>query len=132
MATKEPKRRGRPGHVGNEIFAQVQSLIADQKMTRMGAFKRIAEKSGRNEGTVAANYYRIARQRGVKLQKRRRRGAAAAIAPRAMRGRPMRSSGRVLAVVQELANLIRQQSSEIERLRRENQRFHEIRRLFAR
>lgn len=128
---KQPKRRGRPGHIGNEIFEQVQTLVADQKLTRMGAFKRIAEKSGRNEGTVAANYYRVARQRGVKLRTRRRRGAVAA-APRAMKGRAMRSSGRVLAVVQELANLIRQQSSEIDRLRRENQRFQEIRRLLAR
>lgn len=129
-AAKTPKRRGRPGRIGNEIFEQVQSLIADQKTTRTGAFKRIAEKTGRNEGTVAANYYRVARQRGVKLQKRRRRGSAAAPVVRALKGRPP-SSNRALTVVQELAELIRKQSSEIERLLRENQRFQEIRRLLA-
>lgn len=131
VAKAQPKRRGRPGRVGNEIFEQVQSLIADQKTTRTGAFKRIAEKTGRNEGTVAANYYRVARQRGVKLQKRRRRGTVAAPAVRASKGRPQ-SFGRASNMVQELAQLIRQQSNEIERLRRENQRFQEIRRLLSR
>jgi hypothetical protein len=137
MATKapakatKPKRRGRPGRVGNEIFEQVQSLIAEQKMTRTGAFKRIAEKSGRNEGTVAANYYRVARQRGVKLQKRRQRGATAAPLLRGAKRRGPRSPGRALTVVRELTELIRQQSNEIARLQRENQRFAEIRRLLA-
>jgi hypothetical protein len=125
-----PKRRGRPGRVGNEIFDQVQSLIADKKITRTGAFKHIADKTGRNEGTVAANYYRVARQRGVKLQKRRRR-ATASPAMRTAAGRPQ-SFGRALSVVQELADLIRKQSSEIARLRHENRRFQEIRRLLAR
>ena len=129
--TQAAKKRGRPGRVGNEIFEQVQNLIADQKMTRMGAFKRIAEKTGRNEGTVAANYYRVARQRGVKLQKRRRRGAKATPILRGAKGRGPRSAGRVLTVVRELAKLIRQQSKEIARLQRENQRFAEIRRLLA-
>jgi hypothetical protein len=131
-ATKtQAKRRGRPGRVGNEIFEQVQNLIADQKMTRTGAFKRIAEKTGRNEGTVAANYYRVARQRGVKLQKRRRRGPSVAPVSRGPKRRGPRSAGRALTVVRELAELIRQQSNEIERLQRENQRFAEIRRLLA-
>lgn len=130
-AKAQPKRRGRPGRVGNEIFDMVQSLIADQKTTRTGAFKRIAEKTGRNEGTVAANYYRVARQRGVKLQKRRRRGGAAPTV-RAAKGRAPRAFGRALGVVQELADLIRQQSKEIDRLRQENSRFNEIRRLLAR
>lgn len=129
----QPKRRGRPGRIGNEIFEQVQNLTTDQKMTRTGAFKRIAEKTGRNEGTVAANYYRVARQRGVKLQKRRRRGTAAPGMPRMLKGPGgRRSASRALAVVQELTGLIRQQTSEIERLRRENQRFEEIRRLVSR
>lgn len=130
MAAKEGKRRGRPARVGNEIFKQVQSLIADKKMTRTGAFKQIAEKTGRNEGTVAANYYRVARQQGVKLQKRRRRGSGAGPRTTQMRGR--RVAANVLAVVQELAQLIRQQSNEIERLRRENQRYQAIRRLLGR
>jgi hypothetical protein len=133
--TTQPKRRGRPGRIGNEIFEQVQNLTADRKMTRTGAFKRIAEKSGRNEGTVAANYYRVARQHGVKLQKRRRRGTASAAPgiPRMLKGPQGRQSdSRALTLVQELTELIRQQTSEIERLRRENLRFEEIRRLVSR
>lgn len=129
MAAKVGKRRGRPGRVGNEIFKQVQSLISDHKLTRTGAFKRIAEKSGRNAGTVAANYYRVARQQGVKLQKRRRRGAAA---PRGLDRRGPGAAANVIAAVQELAQLIRQQSNEIDRLRRENQRYQAIRRLLGR
>jgi hypothetical protein len=42
-----------------------------------------------------------------------------------------RTAGRALTVVRELTDLIRQQSKEIERLQRENQRFAEIRRLLA-
>jgi hypothetical protein len=131
-AAKAPaKRRGRPGRVGNEIFEQVQNLIADQKMTRTGAFKRIADKSGRNEGTVAANYYRVARQRGVKLQKRRRRGAGAMPGLRGAARRGPRTAGRAVSGVRERTDLIRQHGKEIERLQRENQRFAEIRRLLA-
>jgi hypothetical protein len=128
----QAKRRGRPGRVGNEIFEMVQNLIAEQKTTRTGAFKRIAEKTGRNEGTVAANYYRVARQRGVKLQRRRRRGGGGAAVARVARGRTPRAFGRALNVLQQLSDLIRQQSNEIARLRRENSRYNEIRRLLAR
>jgi hypothetical protein len=132
-AKAQPKRRGRPGRIGNQIFEQVQSLVTDQKLTRTGAFKRIAEKSGRNMGTVAANYYRIARQRGVKLQRRRRRGTGARGVLAAVKGRRGKRAGnRALAVVQQLGALLRQQASEIDRLRRENLRFEEIRKLISR
>ncbi len=109
----------------------VQNLVVNQKATRTGAFKQIAEKTGRNEGTVAANYYRVARQRGVKLQARRRRGPGTAPALRAIKGRRSASGG-AMNVMRELTDLIRQQSHEIQRLQRENQRFDEIRRLLTR
>ena len=63
------------GHIGAEIYDQVEQMLANEKITRTEAFNRLSEQTGRRPGTVAANYYRIARQRGVKLQKRRRRGA---------------------------------------------------------
>ena len=130
-ASARPKRRGRPGRIGNDIFAMVQRLVAEQKTTRTGAFKRIADKTGRNEGTVAANYYRVARQRGVKLKVRRRRGTAApASTRRTIKSRP--GLGRAMSTMRELTALLRQQASEITRLQRENQRFLEIRRLLAR
>lgn len=130
-AKAQPKRRGRPGRVGNQIFDMVQSLIADHKATRTGAFKQIAEKTGRNPGTVAANYYRVARQRGVQLRQRRRRGSGVAAVSRAG-GRASRAASHLTDLMQQLSDLIRQQGSEIERLRKENARFGEIRRLLAR
>jgi hypothetical protein len=45
-------------------------------MSRTDAFKKISADSGRREGTVAANYYRVARKRaGGSLRPRRRSGA---------------------------------------------------------
>ena len=42
-------------------------------MSRTDAFKKISADSGRREGTVAANYYRVARKRaGGSLRPRRR------------------------------------------------------------
>lgn len=104
-------------------------MVASDKISRSEAFRRLSEKSGRKAGTVAANYYRVARKRGVKL--RRRPGRP----PRIGRGggRALwRGASRTLAVLNELGALIRAQTAEIDRLRRENSRFAEIRRLLAR
>ena len=56
------------GTIGKQIYAQVEQLTAQGGMTRLAAFKQIAEASGRQPGTVAANYYRIARQKGAPLR----------------------------------------------------------------
>jgi hypothetical protein len=53
------------GSVGNEIFDQVEKLMADEGLSRTNAFQRLSEMTGRRAGTVAANYYRVARQRGA-------------------------------------------------------------------
>ena len=58
------------GSVGNEIFDQVEKLMADEGLSRTNAFQRLSEMTGRRAGTVAANYYRVARQRGATLQPR--------------------------------------------------------------
>src|ERR671938_1636307 len=70
----------RSGEVGEQIFDQVEQLVG-QGMSRTDAFKRISEESGRREGTVAANYYRVARKR-----------AGGSLRPRGGRGRPARRS----------------------------------------
>jgi len=119
------KRRGKRGSVGVEIFEQVEKLVADQKIGRTAAFRRLAEKSGRQAGTVAANYYRIARQRGTKLAPRRRRLGAGGSATTAV-------VRRALAALEQVGGLYRKLEAEIVELRKENRRLAAIRRLIAR
>ena len=52
---------GGRGSVGNEIFERVEQLVNNENMRRTDAFKQISSETGRREGTVAANYYRVAR-----------------------------------------------------------------------
>jgi hypothetical protein len=64
----------RTGVIGEQIFQQVEKLEKGG-MSRTDAFKKISADSGRREGTVAANYYRVARKRaGGSLRPRRRSG----------------------------------------------------------
>ncbi len=100
------------GSVGDDIFAEVERLTADGKMSKLAAFGEI--------GTVAANYYRVARKRGAPL--RQRRGAAKRVA-KVAGGNDLE---RALAA---LAKAIRDQQDEIERLRSDNARMAEVRKL---
>jgi hypothetical protein len=54
----------RTGEIGEQIFEQVEKLVSEDGLKRQEAFQRISEESGRRAGTVAANYYRVARKRG--------------------------------------------------------------------
>lgn len=122
------KKKGPRGNVGAQIFDQVEKLMAAEKVGRTEAFRRLAKTSGRQLGTVAANYYRVARQRGAKLAPRRRRGSgsgrAAASANTALQ--------RALGALEDIAGVVRQLEKEILQLRKENQRFAAIRRLVGR
>jgi hypothetical protein len=70
----------RTGVIGEQIFEQVEGLVKGG-MSRTDAFKKISADSGRREGTVAANYYRIARKRaGGSLRPRRKTGTRRAAA----------------------------------------------------
>jgi len=126
MPEKSRKRkRARRGSVGTEIFEQVEKMVADQKIGRTEAFRRLAAKTGRQQGTVAANYYRIARQRGAKLAPRRRRlGLGGAGSRSALK--------RVLGALEDVTGLFRKLEDEIVSLRKENLRLAAIRRLVAR
>ena len=67
----------RTATVGPAIFEQVNKLVADGK-SRSEAFTQIARKRKSRPGTVSANYYRVARQRGQGRKQaatRTRRGA---------------------------------------------------------
>jgi len=124
MAAKTKKKRARRGSIGAEIFDQVEKLVAEQQVGRTEAFRRLAAKTGRQQGTVAANYYRIARQRGAKLAPRRRRGVGGAGGGTLLK--------RALAALEDVAGSFRKLEQEILSLRKENQRLAAIRRLIGR
>ena len=126
MAQKTRKRqRAKRGSIGVQIFEQVEKLVSEQKIGRTAAFRRVAEKTGRQQGTVAANYYRVARQRGTKLAPRRRRlGAGGAAISSVLR--------RALAALEDVTGLYHKLENEIVELRKENRRLAAIRRLVAR
>ena len=121
------------GGVGNEIFDEVERLVAGG-MNKSKAFETISEQSGRQAGTVAANYYRVARQRGVELRPRRRRGEATPRrSGRAAAGGDVGAAlAKATAALDELARAVRAQDQEIARLRAESQSYAEIRRLARR
>ena len=109
------------GAIGQQIFQQVEQLTAGGAMNKLAAFKQISGASGRALGTVAANYYRLARQKGTPLRKRRR-------------GRPPGSGAgssvsRATAALQVLASAFRAQEEELARLRTERAAFEKVRRL---
>lgn len=108
------------GAIGEQIFAEVDRLTADGAMKRLAAFEAVAKRSGRKVGTVAANYYRIARRRGVV----RDNGGTRQPGSRAGRGK-------ITAALRLLETALRQQEQEIARLRNENRRFQKLRQLLG-
>jgi hypothetical protein len=118
-------KMARDGSVGRETFEQVTALVKQGK-SKSEAFAQIASDTGRNSGTVAANYYRVARATGaVKPRKRRARGSAVSTrkAPTARRGRPARNDGvdqitaDLVRNVQALAKAVQDQEREVRQLR---------------
>lgn len=117
------------GRIGAEIFEQVERIMKSEGLTRTQAFQRISEETGRRAGTVAANYYRVARQRGAALQPRKSRGG------RRGRGRP-RGSGsadvetaleNARSALEELSGAVRRQEQELGRLREQSEQFEQLR-----
>jgi hypothetical protein len=119
----------RTGVIGEQIFQQVEKLEKGG-MSRTDAFKKISADSGRREGTVAANYYRVARKRaGGSLRPRRRtatrRTAASTSATRGRRATAATTAnGDVDALtrdlvrnVQALAAAMNAQAAEVKDLR---------------
>ena len=116
----------RTGVIGEQIFEQVEKLVKGG-MSRTDAFKKISADSGRREGTVAANYYRVARKRaGGSLRPRRRAGRRPAAATTRTRRAPAASSGSgdidaltraLVQNVQDLAAAMNAQAAEVKDLR---------------
>jgi hypothetical protein len=133
MAKAESKRT-HDGSVGRDTFDQVEALVKEGK-TKIQAFKRIADATGRNSGTVAANYYRVARANGVVRPRKPLAKAAPTTAKRIRQKtaqsvrRPSNSRsgnsahgvdqivGQLLATVQALTAAVKAQDAEVRELR---------------
>jgi len=137
MAIEEPSKpetttRER-GRIGAEIFEQVEKMVAEEKLSRTEAFQKLSERTGRRPGTVAANYYRVARQRGAALAPRGRRGAGRSRRRARAGGSDAQAVvGRAMTALEDLGDLVRRQEQELSRLREENSQFSQIRSLMRR
>ncbi len=133
MVDEDGQPAGTRGNIGNEIFEQVEKIISDEGLTRTQAFQRLSERTGRRAGTVAANYYRVARQRGAPLQPR---------APRGSKRRAGSSDGSVSAAtdaalakareaLEELSAIVRRQEREIAELRADAAKWEKVKDLLG-
>jgi hypothetical protein len=131
---KAQSKRTRDGSVGRDTFNQVEAFVKEGK-TKTEAFEQIARTNGKNSGTVAANYYRVARASGtVKPDKRRARAAPARATRRRQRAaqsarRPtsVRTGnevngveqivGQLVASVRALTEAVKSQDAEVRALR---------------
>jgi hypothetical protein len=120
----------RSGEIGEQIFEQVEKLVAGG-MNRTEAFAKISSDTGRRAGTVAANYYRVARKRAggsLRPRKSTRTAKARSTATRgARRGRAAAASAgndidalttALVKNVQALADAVKAQASEVSDLRK--------------
>ena len=129
----DEQTNGRRGSVGNEIFDQVEALMSQEGLTRTQAFQRLSETTGRRAGTVAANYYRVARKRGAALQPRKPRAArkSSTAGRRAPRRGGSSSADAALAraseAIQELAAVVREQQKELAALREQADQIERLR-----
>ena len=117
----------REGSVGKETFEQVEALVK-QGNSKTEAFAQVASETGRNSGTVSANYYRVARATGA-VKPRRRRRASTKATSRSPRTRTARATTRrgandidrlaadVVKSVTTLAEAVKSQEAEVASLR---------------
>jgi hypothetical protein len=113
----------RTGVIGEQIFDEVEKLVAGG-MNRTQAFAKISADSGRQAGTVAANYYRVARKRGTTAPRRRRKASASRSAPARRPPRSRKGGGDIDALasrlvddVQALASALKSQAAEVDDLK---------------
>jgi len=123
----EGNNGGTRGRIGQEIFEQVERLVNEEGLSRSQAFQRVSEETGRRPGTVSANYYRVAHQRGAQLQPRAPRGSR--------RGRRARGgdTGAEAALtkaqdaLRELGEVVRRQEKELAALREQAAQLERLR-----
>ena len=112
------------GKIGEQIFEQVEALVGAEHITRTEAFQRIAVQRGSRAGTVAANYYRIARLKGDGVLRPRGRKKAT--------GNDVEAAiERAASALNDLAELVRAQGRELDRLSEKVQQIEKLRALLA-
>lgn len=133
QANVQPKRT-RDGSVGRDTFKQVEVLVKQGK-SKSEAFKQVAADTGKNVGTISANYYRVAR---ASRAGRPHTGRAKAAPARTPRGRQKAAQGvrsqrdaqagndagsveqivgQLVATVGALAEAVKAQDAEVRELR---------------
>jgi hypothetical protein len=123
-------RRAGRGGVAAETYTAVERLTREG-LSRSEAFARLGAESDRRPATVAAAYYRAARQRGqgraARAPSTPRRSGRPAGRPRA--GDAERLLQSAIGALTELTDLVRRQQEELLRLRADEERYREIRAL---
>lgn len=121
------------GRVGHEIFEQVERLVSEEGLSRSQAFQRVSEETGRRAGTVSANYYRVAHQRGAALQPRAPRGSKrAGGGGRRARGGDTGAEAalaKAQEALRELSDVVRRQEKELTALRQQSAQLDRLRTL---
>src|SRR5437764_185968 len=107
----------RTATIGPDIYEHVNALMAEGK-SRTEAFQQVGEDRGSRPGTVAANYYRVARSQGQTSSRRgrrratSRRGARSTAASSPRRTRVTRGAtthdGDIGEIAQQIAELTQQ------------------------
>jgi len=126
-AEQPPRRPGRPGTLAAQTHAAVEDLVRAEGLTKAQAFERLGAQSGRRPGTVAAAYYRAARNAAAARLGARGPGRRAGGRGRAAGGDATRALATVRDALQELVELVRRQEQELAQLRAESERYGEIR-----
>ena len=111
----------RTASIGPEIFERTNALVAEGK-TRTEAFEQIGKERGSRPGTVAANYYRVARKEGrgrgkkrAATTRRRTTSATTATTRRTTRTRrTATSNGDIGQIAQQIADLTQQLVRQVE------------------
>ena len=111
----------RTATIGPEIFERTNVLVGEGK-TRTEAFAQIGRERGSRPGTVAANYYRVARAQGQGRTKPRaattrlRRSTTTATSARTIRTRRTANTegGDIRQIAQQISDLTQQLVRQVE------------------
>src|SRR3954449_9892438 len=65
-------KKTRHGSVGTQTYARVNEIIEAERISKREAFERVGKELKSNRGTVAANYYRVAKAQAASPTTRER------------------------------------------------------------
>ena len=119
------------GNIAEGIFDEVERMTAGGAMHRSEAFEAISTRTGRRAGTVAANYYRIARKRGTVAPRAKRGAGRPAASGAAATGDAAAIIDRLETATKDLVALLRSQDAELSRLREQSEQFEKLREWMA-